>query len=264
MTKVIIQDLINSAIQQLKVFHLCHGTMDSYRNRAFKPVSDFYCQKVELYYQPELMDELKMVYQEQFNLGIISRNTLCWRMRGIKILEEMHQQGCFEWKVFTTQNKTLLPCYYEQILSSFINIAGNIQRIGIYRSIADLCKSYNKKLQYFRPESEYFFPNLKGISYSAKWLTKQFLEIWKNVRNDECNPRVRVYDLRHRFATAIMMQWLKEGADLYAKLPYLSTYMGHARFSDTAYYVHLLPENLVHSTSVDWAAFSELIPEVEL
>ena len=137
MTEVIIQDLINSAIQQLKVFHLCHGTMDSYRNRAFKPVSDFYCQKVELYYQPELMDELKMVYQEQFNLGIISRNTLCWRMRGIKILEEIHQQGCFEWKVFTTQNKTLLPCYYEQILSSFINIAGNIKRIGIYRSIAE-------------------------------------------------------------------------------------------------------------------------------
>ncbi len=136
--------------------------------------------------------------------------------------------------------------------------------IPMSEDMNSLCKSYNKKLQYFRPKSEYFFPNLKGISYSAKWLTRQFLEIWKNVRNDECNPKVRVYDLRHRFATAIMMQWLKEGSDLYAKLPYLSTYMGHARFSDTAYYIHLLPENLVRSTSIDWAAFSELIPEVEL
>lgn len=136
--------------------------------------------------------------------------------------------------------------------------------VPMSEDMCSLCKSYNKKLKYFKPESEYYFPNLKGIPYSAKWLTRQFLEIWKNVRNNEYRPRVRVYDLRHRFATAIMMQWLKEGADLYAKLPYLSTYMGHAQFSDTAYYVHLLPENLVHSTSVDWAAFSELIPEVEL
>lgn len=63
--------------------------------------------------------------------------------------------------------------------------------------MCSLCKSYNEKLQYFAPESEYFFPNSEGIPYPAKWLTRQFLEIWKNVRNDECRPKVRVYDLRY-------------------------------------------------------------------
>jgi integrase len=130
--------------------------------------------------------------------------------------------------------------------------------------ICSLCKSYNEKLKYFAPKSEYSFPNPEGNPYPAKWLTRQFLDIWRNVRKDECYTRVRVYDLRHRFATSVMMQWLDEGADLYAKLPYLSTYMGHTQFSDTAYYIHLLPENLIHSSSVDWTAFSDLIPEVEL
>lgn len=137
MNEITIQDLVNSAFQQLNAFHLCEGTMDSYRSCAFKPVSDFYCQKEEMYYQTKLMDELRMVYHGQFNLGIISRNTLCWRMRGIGILVAMWQHGRFEWKVFTAEKEPLLPCYYEQILFGFIDVIGNIKRIGVYRSVAE-------------------------------------------------------------------------------------------------------------------------------
>jgi len=59
-----------------------------------------------------------------------------------------------------------------------------------------------------------------------------------------------------------MMKWLDEGADINAKLPYLSRYMGHSSFSDTAYYIHLLPEHLVRSSAIDWAKLNSLIPEV--
>jgi integrase/recombinase XerD len=151
----------------------------------------------------------------------------------------------------------------EGILFIRKNKAHRERYVPMSEDMCSLCKSYNEKLQYFAPESEYFFPTKEGTAYPAKWLTRQFLGIWKNVKQDKHQPRVRVYDLRHRFATAVMMKWLEEGADLYAKFPYLSTYMGHAHFSDTAYYIHLLPENLIHSASIDWATFSELIPEVE-
>ncbi|MHB1406845.1 MAG: tyrosine-type recombinase/integrase [Desulfitobacteriaceae bacterium] len=127
----------------------------------------------------------------------------------------------------------------------------------------DLCRSYAEQLALFAPKSDYFFPSPDGNLYPAKWLTRQFREIWDSVKPTQCSANVRVYDLRHRFATAVMMQWLDEGADLYAKLPYLSTYMGHAQFTATAYYIHLLPENLTKSSAIDWASFSALIPEVE-
>jgi integrase len=116
----------------------------------------------------------------------------------------------------------------------------------------------------FFPKSDYFFPSTDDSPYPAKWLTQQFKKIWDSVKPAQNSANVRVYDLRHRFATAVMMKWLDEGADLYAKLPYLSTYMGHAHFEATAYYIHLLPENLTKSSAIDWTSFSTLIPEVEV
>jgi len=59
-----------------------------------------------------------------------------------------------------------------------------------------------------------------------------------------------------------MMKWLDEKVDLSAMLPYLSAYMGHVNFSDTAYYIHLLPENLLQTDSINWKKLSSLIPRV--
>ena len=123
-----------------------------------------------------------------------------------------------------------------------------------------LCKAYANNLS---GESEYFFPTIDGKPYSAKWLTRLFLKVWNIATADNANhPRVRVYDLRHRYATTVMMKWLGEGADLYSKLPYLSIYMGHSKYSATAYYIHLLPAHLTKTKSIDWQTFSDMIPEV--
>ena len=35
-------------------------------------------------------------------------------------------------------------------------------------------------------------------------------------------------------------------------LPYLRAYMGHQSFSDTVYYIHLLPDRLMKSPGIDW------------
>lgn len=54
--------------------------------------------------------------------------------------------------------------------------------VPMSEDMRSLCMSYNEKLQSFAPDSEYFFPNPKGTPYSSKWLARQFLEIWKNVK----------------------------------------------------------------------------------
>jgi len=38
--------------------------------------------------------------------------------------------------------------------------------------------------------------------------------------------------------------------------------MGHENFSSTAYYIHLMPENLVKSSGIDMVSFENIIPEV--
>ena len=39
--------------------------------------------------------------------------------------------------------------------------------------------------------------------------------------------------------------------------------MGHTKLADTAYYIHLLPEKLIQTKSIDRKHFSDLIPEVD-
>jgi integrase/recombinase XerD len=54
----------------------------------------------------------------------------------------------------------------------------------------------------------------------------------------------RPYDLRHAFAVHRLSRWYGEGADLHARLPWLSTYMGHVDIIGTESYLHTTPELL--------------------
>jgi len=52
----------------------------------------------------------------------------------------------------------------------------------------------------------------------------------------------RVHDLRHSFAVQALLRWYRAGADVQAKLPQLSMYMGHVSIVSTAHYLHFIPE----------------------
>lgn len=135
--------------------------------------------------------------------------------------------------------------------------------IPISDDVAEMCQRYIYRSAQIYPETDCFFPSPYGMPYGHKWLTDTFLRLWDASKPEGNVSRVRVYDLRHRWATAVFMKWLDEGADLYAMMPYLSAYMGHAGFKDTLYYIHLLPENLLKSAAIDWDRFEAVIPEVE-
>lgn len=125
-----------------------------------------------------------------------------------------------------------------------------------------LCRKYDARMRSIQRNREYFFSSPQGDSYSVNWVQRQFRNCWIKAGNFRGAAMPRVYDCRHNYATRTLMKWLDEGRDLYTWLPYLSAYMGHAQFSHTAYYIHLLPERLVKTSAIDWARFSSLIPEV--
>lgn len=135
--------------------------------------------------------------------------------------------------------------------------------VALSDDVLQMCRSYQEAVSDVFSEHTYFFPSPSGTPYDHHWLKKQFRMIWKRVKGNGNKTNATVYSLRHRYATTMMMKWLDENADLYAMLPYLSAYMGHANFSDTAYYIHLLPENLIRSSAIDREHFSGLIPEVD-
>ena len=54
----------------------------------------------------------------------------------------------------------------------------------------------------------------------------------------------RPYDLRHAFAVHRLSRWYRQGVDLHARLPWLSTYMGHVDIIGTETYLNSTPELL--------------------
>lgn len=55
-------------------------------------------------------------------------------------------------------------------------------------------------------------------------------------------PGPRIHDFRHTFAVHRLLCWYREGLDVNAMLPALSTYMGHVDISSTHIYLHATPE----------------------
>lgn len=54
----------------------------------------------------------------------------------------------------------------------------------------------------------------------------------------------RLHDLRHTFAVQTLLGWYRDGDDVQAKLPLLSTYLGHREPSSTYWYLSAAPELL--------------------
>lgn len=54
----------------------------------------------------------------------------------------------------------------------------------------------------------------------------------------------RLHDFRHRFAVETLLRWYRDGQEIEARLPILSTYLGHTNVSDTYWYLSAHPELL--------------------
>jgi integrase len=90
------------------------------------------------------------------------------------------------------------------------------------------------------------FVNLRGRRYGEAGFTTLFLEIIRQLglRKPPGQRGPRIHDFRHSFAVNRLLAWYREGANLAAKLPVLSTYLGHSTLTGTAVYLHATAELL--------------------
>lgn len=91
--------------------------------------------------------------------------------------------------------------------------------------------------------SDPLFPDRSGTHYKPLTLYLIFRKLlWKlRIPHGGRNKGPRLHDLRHTFAVHRLEAWIKEGVDLNAKLPFLSTYLGHVGISGTQRYLKVTP-----------------------
>lgn len=125
-------------------------------------------------------------------------------------------------------------------------------------------QEYDRQVRFYMPDRKIFFPNAIDGLYSVIELDRIFRDARQScgiIGNSMTTPRL--YDIRHTFATHRLYQWMKEGKDLSAMVPYLSAYMGHTELSDTYYYIHLVPGQFEAMSGYHGSSLEKLIPEVK-
>lgn len=92
-----------------------------------------------------------------------------------------------------------------------------------------------------------FFASRTGGAISLSWLEKVFVRLREHAgvqRLPDARWQPRLHDMRHAFAVHRLIAWYREGADVQACLPLLSTYLGHVNLSGTQAYLTMTPELL--------------------
>ena len=89
-----------------------------------------------------------------------------------------------------------------------------------------------------RPHSPAFFVSLNGtrLIYNNAHRTFRTLGRAAGIRSG------RPHDLRHSFAVATLLRWYRQGVDVDARMPRLSTSLGHAAPESTYWYLTAAPE----------------------
>jgi integrase len=97
-----------------------------------------------------------------------------------------------------------------------------------------------------RPATAALLVSTRGhrLRYQRVWETFARLRDQAGLRPGSGPGGPRIHDLRHSFAVTTLLGWYRQGADVPALLPRLSTYLGHADPRHTYWYLSAAPELL--------------------
>lgn len=120
------------------------------------------------------------------------------------------------------------------------------RHVPFHRSVANALTSYVKiRAHFVRLEhKQSFFTIAGGHSLNKRTVHGVFQRLRRSAgivpRGSYSN--VRIHDLRHTFICRRLERWQAEGCDIDNAIAALSTYVGHAKVSDTYWYMTGIPD----------------------
>ena len=125
---------------------------------------------------------------------------------------------------------------------------GRTRWVPFHHSLSrELDRYLAARAQYTRPDpDDRFFVGADRHRLPVKTAWETLTRLYKvaGLKPEKGRAGPRPYDLRHAFAMHRLSRWYKQGVDLHARLPWLSTYMGHVDIIGTESYLNTTPELL--------------------
>ena len=123
---------------------------------------------------------------------------------------------------------------------------GRTRELVCHPTTLDALKAYHSRRDELcaRPASPSFFVSALGrrLAHHSVYPSFRQLLVATGLERASHGRAPRVHDLRHAFAVRTLIRWHRDGGDVQARLPLLSTYMGHIQPASTFWYLSASPE----------------------
>lgn len=156
------------------------------------------------------------------------------------------------------------------ILTLVFTKNGRQRLIPLSKGLHKLYKEYAVKVHQISSSEDPFFPGYMGKPMTTGNIEKNFRKfLWKagishpgrTKEGEQGAPCIHSW--RHTFAIKCLRKWIREGKDVNAYLSVLQSYLGHADYSDTAYYLRFTPGLGKDINTHLEKIFSEVIPNYQ-
>ncbi|MCA1699602.1 MAG: tyrosine-type recombinase/integrase [Actinobacteria bacterium] len=135
-----------------------------------------------------------------------------------------------------------------QLLRILDSKFGKSREVALHETTIDALAEYARlrDRRFPQPRCEALLVSLRGTRLRKNCIHDMFARLVRTAglepRSPGCRPRL--HDFRHGFAVRTLLEWYRDGVDVQARLPLLSTHMGHVNPASTFYYLTAAPELL--------------------
>lgn len=125
---------------------------------------------------------------------------------------------------------------------------GKSREVLLHESAVRALVDYGERRDRLCPDvrERSFFITTRGTRLAHPTVYMPFRALLKQAGIEYPSParRVRIHDLRHSFAVKTLLGWYRDGGDVAARMPLLSTYLGHVDPAATYWYLSAAPQLL--------------------
>jgi integrase/recombinase XerD len=134
--------------------------------------------------------------------------------------------------------------------AALVTVHGKYDRarlVPLHPDTVAMLRRYRERCRHLcpAPSSPAFFLSAAGTRLAGSRVDAVFAQLLAlaGITSSRRRP-ARVHGLRHSFAVTTLTSWYRDGADVAARMPLLSAFMGHVGPASTFYYLHAAPELL--------------------
>jgi integrase len=117
-----------------------------------------------------------------------------------------------------------------------------LRLVPLHLSTIQVLRDYDARRAKLFPRASLFFVNHSGYRLSYTTLRGAFRAAVRKLGLAQQGKNPRLYDLRHTFATRVLLKWHRKQPGKDNRIDWLSRYLGHEQVSDTYWYFTATPQ----------------------